>query len=51
MSGKNINFDGEKIKKSNFYKNKYIFNIYDIGVSRKLISKKETYGKNDNGKW
>ena len=50
MGGKNINFDEEKIKKSNFYKNKYIFNIYDIGVSRKSISKKETYGKNDNDK-
>ena len=50
MSGKNKNFDEEKIKKSNFYKNKYLFNIYDIGVSRKLISKAETYGKNDNDK-
>ena len=50
MSGKNKNFDEEKIKKSNFYKNKYLFNIYDIGVSRKLISKTETYGKNDNDK-
>ena len=50
MGGKNKNFDEEKIKKSNFYKNKYIFNIYDVGVGRKLISKKETYGKNDNDK-
>ena len=26
MSGNNINFDGKIIKKSNFYKNKKIFN-------------------------
>ena len=28
MSGKEMNFDGGKIKKSNFYKNKKLFNIY-----------------------
>ena len=40
MSEKNIDFDGEKIKKSNFYKNKKVCNIYDIDVSKILISKK-----------
>ena len=39
-SGKNINFDGEKIKKSNFCKNKRLFNICDIDVSKILVSKK-----------
>ena len=29
MSGKNIIFDDKKINKSNFYKNKKLFNIYD----------------------
>ena len=45
MSGMDINFGGEKIKKSNFYKNKKLFNIYDIDVSRILISKKESSAK------
>ena len=37
MNGKNINFDDKKINKSNFYKNKKLFNIDDIDVSRILI--------------
>ena len=32
MSGKNINFDDKKIKRSSFYKNKKINNIEDIDV-------------------
>ena len=32
MSGKSINFDDKKISKSNFYKNKKIFNKYDLDV-------------------
>ena len=46
MSGKSINFDNKKIEKSNFYKNKKIFNIYDIDVNKILVSKKEPYGIN-----
>ena len=39
MNGKNINFNDEKIKKSNFYnKNKKIFNIDDIDGNKILIS-------------
>ena len=39
MNGKNINFNDEKIKKSNFYnKNKKIFNIDDIDANKILIS-------------
>ena len=59
MSGKNINFDDKKIKKSEFYKNKKPFQINDIDVDKILVSKKEPYGTknalkyfigyNDNG--
>ena len=45
MSGKNIIFDDKKINKSNFYKNKKLFNIYDTEVDKILISQKELYGK------
>ena len=44
MSGKNINFNDKKIKKSIFYKNKAINNIEDIDVNNILVSKKEPYG-------
>ena len=33
MSGNSIKFDDKKIKKSDFYKNKIIFNINDIDVN------------------
>ena len=41
MSGKNINFDDKKIKRSSFYQNKKINNIEDINVNNILVSKKE----------
>ena len=44
MSGKSINFNDKKIKKSNFYKNKKINSIDDIDVNKILVSKKESYG-------
>ena len=44
MSGKNIIFNNAKINKSNFYKNKKLFNIDDIDVSKILSSTKEPYG-------
>ena len=44
MSGKNINFDDKKIKKSDFYKNKKINSIENINVNKILVSKKEPYG-------
>ena len=40
MSGKNINFNDKKIKKSTFYKNKAINNNEDINVNNILVSKK-----------
>ena len=40
MTGNSINFDDKKIKKSDIYKNKKIFNINDIDVNKILVSKK-----------
>ena len=51
MSGNSINFSGKKNKKSDFYKNKKIFNIDNIGVNKILVSTKETYGKNNSFKY
>ena len=45
MCEKNIIFDDKKISKSNFHKNKKLFNIYNIDVDKTLIFKKEPYGK------
>ena len=44
MNTKNINFDDKKIKKSDFYKNKKVFQIDIIHVNKILVSKKEPYG-------
>ena len=43
MSGESINFDGRKINKSNFFKNKKLFKIEDININKILVSKKESY--------
>ena len=51
MSRSSINFNNEKIKKSDLYKNKKIFNIDNIDVNKILVSKKETYGKNNSFKY
>ena len=40
MSGKSINLDDKKIKRSSFYNNKKINNIKDIDVNNILVSKK-----------
>ena len=48
MSGNCIKFNDKKIKKSDFYKNKKIFNISDIDINNILVSKKEKYGKYDS---
>ena len=45
MSGKNINFDDKKIKRSSFYKNRKINNIEDIDVNNILGSKTEPYAQ------
>ena len=52
MSGKKINFDDKKIKRSTFYKNKKINNnIEDIDVNNILVSKKESYGNKNSIKY
>ena len=44
MNGKSINFDHKKINKSNFNRNKELFNMHDLDVNKILVSKKESYG-------
>ena len=51
MTGKNIFFDDRKISKSNFYRSKKLFSIYDMEVYKILISKKEPYGKKSSFKY
>ena len=51
MSGKNINFDDKKIKRSTFYKNKVINDIEDIDLNNILVSKKEPYGNKNSFKY
>ena len=51
MSGKSINFDDEKINKSNFYKNKKLFDLNDIEFNKILVSKKESYGTKNSLKY
>ena len=51
MSGKSINFYDKKINKSNFYKNKKLFNLNDIDVNKILVSKKESYGTKNSLKY
>ena len=51
MSGKNINFNDKKIKKSRFHKDKKINNIEDIDVNNILVSKKESYGNKNSLKY
>ena len=38
MCGKSINFDDKKISKSNFYKNKKLFNLHGLDVNKILVS-------------
>ena len=44
MDEKSVSFGDRKIKKSNFYKNKKLFQTDDIDVDKILVSKKEDYG-------
>ena len=43
MSVQSVIFGDKNIKKSNFYKNKKAFKIYDINVREILVSKEEQY--------
>ena len=53
MSGNSINFDGKKIKISDFYKNKNkkVFNIDGIDLNEIMVPKKVSYGKNNSFKY
>ena len=51
MSGKNINFNDKKMKKSIFYKKKAINNIEDININNILVSKKEPYATKNSFKY
>ena len=51
MSGKNINFNDKKNKRSSFYKNKKINNIEDIDVNNILVPKKEPYSTKNSLKY
>ena len=51
MSTKNIIFNDEKIKKSNFYKNKKLSKIDDIDFNKISVSKKEPYGTKNSLKY
>ena len=51
MSEKTINFGDKEINKKDFYNNKKQFNIKDIDTNKILISKPESYGKNNMKKY
>ena len=51
MSEKTINFGDKKIDKKVFYNNKKQFNIKDTDINKKLISKPESYDKNNVRKY
>ena len=51
MSGENINFDGKKILKSEFYKSKNVFQIDEVDVNKILVSKKGPYGAKNSLKY
>ena len=51
MSGKSLNFEDKKIKKSEFYKNKQVTKIDEINANKILVSKKESYGTKNSFKY
>ena len=51
MSGKSVNFDDEKIKKSEFNKNKKVTSVDDIDVNKILVFKKKPYGTKNSVKY
>ena len=45
-----MSFGDKKIKKSQFYKNKKAFKIYDTDINKILVSKEEPHGSNKSVK-
>ena len=51
MIEKTINFGDKKINKKDFYDNKKQFTIKGIDINKILVSKPESYGKNNVKKY
>ena len=51
MSGKSVNFDNKKVKRSDFYRNKKVTKIDDIDVNKILVSKEEPYDTKNSFKY
>ena len=51
MNGKNTNFNEQKIKKSDFYKNKRLFKIDETDGEKIIASKKQPYVTNKSIKY
>ena len=51
MSGKSVSFDDKKIKRSDFYKNKKVFQIDNIEANKTLVSKEKSYGTQNSFKY
>ena len=51
MNNKTIIFEDKKINKSNFHKNKKLFNLHDLDVNKIFVSKKESYGAKNSLKY
>ena len=49
MSEKTINFGDKKINKKDFYNNNNQLDIKDVDINKILISKPESYDKNNTG--
>ena len=45
MSEKSVKFGDNKINRKSFYKNKKVFKMEDIDISKILVSKKEAHGE------
>ena len=51
MGGKSVSFDDKKIKRSDFYKNKKVFQIDNIEANKTLVSKEKLYGTQNSFKY
>ena len=47
MNGNSKKFEDKKMR-TRIYKNKKLFNIHDLDISKILVSKKESYGKKNS---
>ena len=47
MSGKSVNFDNKKLRRSGFYKNKKVFQIDNIDANKMFLKKNHVVHKID----